>query len=80
MENDDTQNNAPDTSNESEPSPVINRRSKKGNETKGGKNKTGKQKKKSFKRSWGSSGPVARWTLIFVGITAAAGTLYFFGL
>ncbi len=77
MEDDDTKNNHSNTPHDLEsPSSVKGQRRQAKNNPRSRNDGTDTQKKKSFKRSWRKSGPVARWTLVFVGLTAIAGIGY----
>lgn len=54
----------------------MKNKDKKTNESDSPDDEAASQKKKSLVRSWKSSGPVARLTLVFTGITALAGVVY----
>ena len=76
MEKDYSNNNNSETAPSLPPAPdVPNQQAEKPNKSHRTAGKADGQKKKSFRRNWKSSGPVARLTLIFVGIGAVAGTV-----
>ncbi len=77
MENDDTKNDGRETSGELTPAPnVENKQTKKPNKSNSTSQKTKEDKKKSYRRSWGSASPLKKMEIILLGIGAAVGVGY----
>jgi hypothetical protein len=76
MENKDSNENHTNTRSKLNSASPKGKKSKKERASSDAYDSSDDQKKKSFIRSWRSSGPVARWTLIWVGIGAFAGIGY----
>ncbi len=76
MKDDDRRDDNGDTSHDLTPIPAEAEKHKKQNKSNTGTEKSKASQKKSFRRSWRAAGPVAKLTLIFTGVAAAAGIAY----